>query len=184
MQRHSRVFSLLDAMDDVDSVGARISAEQDEMESLKASMDEYEFGASAGGKRLAAAILKRMSTHLMLEEKKGVPDGGDVSVDFILPSKFAKGSEWEKLWPDEEQRGEWMNRIGNLALVSSRPRSKMANKGSDSSWEQKCINFKKEPWLLTRQLVELDGWDAAAVQDQQKDILSLADLVWSFGEGS
>jgi len=36
--------------------------------------------------------------------------------------------------------------------------------------------------LLTRQLVELDGWDAAAVQDQQKDILSLIDLVWSFGE--
>jgi hypothetical protein len=187
MQRHARVFSLLDAMDDVDSVGTAgiISSEEDEMENLKASMDEYEFGASAGGKRLAAAILKRMSTHLMLEEKKGIPDGGDVSVDFILPSKFAKGSEWEKLWPDEDQRGEWMNRIGNLALVSSRPRSRSAKKGTDSSsWEQKCINFKKEPWLLTRQLVELDGWDAAAVQDQQKDILSLADLVWTFGKGS
>lgn len=184
MQRHARVFSLLDAMDDIDSVGAGIiSAEQDEMEKLKASMDEYEFGASAGGKRLAAAILKRMSTHLMLEEKKGIPDGDAISVDFILPSKFAKGSGWEKQWPDEEQRGEWMNRIGNLALVSSRPRSR-TKKGTDSSWDQKCINFKKEPWLLTRQLVELDGWDAAAVQDQQKDILSLTDLVWSFGEGS
>jgi len=184
MQRHARVFSLLDAMDDVDSVGAGIFADEDEMENLKAAMDEYEFGASAGGKRLAAAILKRMSTHLMLEEKKGIPDGGDVSVDFILPSKFAKGSEWEKQWPEEEQRVEWMNRIGNLALVSSRRRSGTARKTADSSWEQKCVDFKKEPWLLTRQLVELDGWDAAAVQDQQKDILSLTDLVWSFGEGS
>ena len=184
MQRHARVFSLLDAMDDVDSVGAGIFADNDDMESVKAAMDEYEFGASAGGKRLAAAILKRMSTHLMLEEKKGIPDGGDVSVDFILPSKFAKGSEWEKQWPEEEQRVEWMNRIGNLALVSSRPRSRAAKKkAADSSWEQKCIGFKKEPWLLTRQLIELDGWDAAAVQDQQKDILSLTDLVWSFGEG-
>ncbi|KAL7491328.1 hypothetical protein ACHAWT_000730 [Skeletonema menzelii] len=182
MQRHARVFSLLDAMDDVDSVGAGIFADDDEMENVKAAMDEYEFGASAGGKRLAAAILKRMSTHLMLEEKKGIPDGGDVSVDFILPSKFAKGSEWEKQWPEEEERVEWMNRIGNLALVSSRPRSRTAKKkGADSSWEQKCVNFKKEPWLLTRQLIELDGWDAAAVQDQQKDILSLTDLVWSFG---
>jgi hypothetical protein len=184
MQRHARVFALLDAMDDIDSVGAGIiGAEQDEMKGLKASMDEYEFGASATGKRLAAAILKRMSTHLMLEEKKGIPDGGDVSVDFILPSKFPKGSEWEKLWPEEEQRGEWVNRIGNLALVTSRPRSR-AKQGSDSSsWEQKCVNFKKEPWSLTRQLFELDGWDAAAMQDQQKDLLSLMDLVWTFGEG-
>lgn len=183
MQRHSRVFALLDAMDDIDSVGADTSADEDEMKNLKASMDEYEFGASAGGKRLAAAILKRMSTHLMLEEKKGIPDNDDVTVDFILPPKFAKSSEWEKQWPDEEQRGEWMNRIGNLALVTSRPRSRSrAKKGSDTSWEQKCINLKKEPWLLTRQLIELDSWDAAAVQDQQKDILSLMDLVWSFGE--
>ncbi len=177
MQRHARVFALLDAMDDIDSVGADISADEDEMKNLKAAMDEYEFGASAGGKRLAAAILKRMSTHLMLEEKKGIPDNDDVTVDFILPPKFVKSSEWEKQWPDEEQRGEWMNRIGNLALVTSRPRSRSrAKKGSDTSWEQKCINLKKEPWLLTRQLVELDGWDAAAVQDQQKDILSLIDI--------
>lgn len=185
MQRHARVFSLLDAMDDVDSVGVGMVAEEDEMENVKAAMDEYEFGASAGGKRLAAAILKRMSTYLMLEEKKGIPDGEDVSVAFILPSKIAKESEWEKQWPEEEQRVEWMNRIGNLALVTSRPRSRSVKKrATDSSWEQKCINFKKEPWLLTRQLVELDGWDAAAVQDQQKDILSLTDLVWSFGEGT
>lgn len=185
MQRHARVFSLLDAMDDVDSVGVGMVAEEDEMENVKAAMDEYEFGASAGGKRLAAAILKRMSTYLMLEEKKGIPDGGNVSVDFILPSKVTKESEWEKQWPDEEQRVEWMNRIGNLALVTPRPRSRsVKKKATDSSWEQKCINFKKESWLLTRQLVELDGWDAAAVQDQQKDILSLTDLVWSFGEGT
>lgn len=185
MQRHARVFSLLDAMDDVDSVGVGMVAEEDEMENVKAAMDEYEFGASAVGKRLAAAILKRMSTYLMLEEKKGIPDDGDVSVDFILPSKVTKESEWEKQWPEEEQRVEWMNRIGNLALVTSRLRSRSVKKrATDSSWEQKCINFKKEPWLLTRQLVELDGWDAAAVQDQQKDILSLTDLVWSFGEGT
>ncbi len=177
MQRHARVFALLDAMDDIDSVGADISADEDEMKNLKAAMDEYEFGASAGGKRLAAAILKRMSTHLMLEEKKGIPDNDDVTVDFILPPKFVKSSEWEKQWPDEEQRGEWMNRIGNLALVTSRPRSRSrAKKGSETSWEHKCVNLKKEPWLLTRQLVELDGWDAAAVQDQQKDILSLIDI--------
>ena len=184
MQRHARVFSLLDGMDDVDSVGRGIFADNDTMEIVKAAMDEYEFGASAGGKRLAAAILKRMSTHLMLEEKKGIPDGGDVSVDFILPSKFVKGSEWEKQWPEEEQRAEWLNRIGNLALVSSRPRSRASRKGIDSSWEQKCVNYKKESWLLTRQLIQLDSWDAGAVQDQQKDILSLTDLVWPFGDGS
>ena len=179
MQRHARVFALLDAMDDLDSVGSSLGSSTtaaasggvgEMAKSLRECMDEYEFGATAGGKRLAAAILKRMNAHLMVEEKKSFPDSNKAaaaSVDLI-----------QQHWLNEEEREEWENRIGNLALVSSAtPRSKKTM--SNSSWESKSKRYKKEPWLLTRHLAELDQWDMDEVKDQQRDLLSLMNLVWS-----
>ncbi|KAL3807270.1 LOW QUALITY PROTEIN: hypothetical protein ACHAXA_004086 [Cyclostephanos tholiformis] len=178
MQRHARVFALLDSMDDFDSVGglgmAKAMGDNERVvSSLREAMNLYEFGASIGGKRLAGAILKRMNAHLMIEEKKNVPDGGSDAavVDVIEPN-----------WTSEE--GERVaNRIGNLALVSSSalpaPRNRRAKKSSGSLWESKVKRYKKEPWILTRQVAEFDQWNVDAVHDQQGDVLSLMDLVWS-----
>ena len=179
MQRQARVLALLDSMDDFDSVGglglAKTSGDNDRVvASLREAMDSYEFGATTGGKRLAAAILKRMNAHMMIEEKKNVPDGSNdaSTVDFI-----------QRHWTSEEGEA-CANRIGNLALVSSSssepgPRNGRAKKGSGSSWESKAKRYKKEPWILTRQVADLDQWDVDAVHDQQRDVLSLMDLVWS-----
>lgn len=173
MQRHARVFALLDAMDDFDSLGSsELSDDGGEMiQSLKESMDEYDFGASAGGKRLATAILKRLSAHLMVEGRKNLPNGS---------SNVSTVEQIQQLWSGEEEREEWSNRIGNLALVSSAStrRSRTRKGSSDSSWEGKRTRFKKEPWILTRQLAELDQWDASAVRDRQTEVLSLIDVVF------
>jgi hypothetical protein len=82
-------------------------------------------------------------------------------------------------WTSEEGEG-LAHRIGNLALVSSlEPRIGISKKGSGSSWEIKTKRYKKEPWILTRQVAESDKWDVDEVHDQQKDVLSLMEYVWS-----
>ena len=171
MQRHARVFALLDAIDDFDSLGAAES-DSDMIASLREGINEYEFGASAGGKRLATAILKRMNTHLIVEDGKKVPDGIDAATVEMIQQQD---------WPSEEDREEWSNRIGNLALISSaQPRRRNKKDKADvSSWENKCKRYKKEPWMLTRELAELDRWGISEVQDQQKELLSSMDIVWS-----
>lgn len=198
MKRHARCFALLDVMDDADAVGGGASSE--DVRELKEGMDRYDFGASAAGKRLATAILKRMNAQVLLESggPKGLSDeilygdvegkGGVSAVEFILPSKQpAKGSEWDASWSDDELREEWMNRIGNLALVSSssssgRRRAKGKNAavvGEGSSWEAKKKRYKKESWPLTSRLHEIDEWNWEKVKEQQRDILSMMDQVWS-----
>ena len=98
---------ILDAMAMGNSKGSDDN-EEDMVTSMKEGMNTYEFGATAGGKRLAAAILKRMNTHVMLQERKNIPvDHDDATVDMIQQS-----------WSSEEEREEWSTRIGNLALVS------------------------------------------------------------------
>ena len=186
MQRHARVFALLDEMDDIasssSSSGVNVDMDHDDVtKSLTECMDTYEFGASAGGKRLASAILKRMNAHLMIEAKKNVPDGNvAATVEIIL--------DQQECWSSEEEREEWSNRIGNLALVSSTTTRRRAsnrgkkNKSDLSLWaENKSKRYKKESWLMTRQLAEMldEEWDVGSIKDQQRDILSLMDLVWS-----
>ena len=67
MQRHSRVFSPLDAMDDLDSLGLSGLLDEEMAQNFKESLDGMRFGATSGGKRLAAAILRRLSTQQMAE---------------------------------------------------------------------------------------------------------------------
>jgi len=180
MKRHARVFALLDAMDDVDAVGSlglEMSSPGDDGNGtigslLRERMDEYEFGTTAGGKRLAAAILKRMNAYLMVEEKKVVPSGKGAPTVEIIQHHLTSDDALDEL----------AYRIGNLALVSKAPprdSGRRKNKHDSSYWENKSRRYKKEPWLLTRQLSELDKWDLDAMQDQQKDLVSLMDLVWS-----
>ena len=178
MQRHSRVFALLDAMDDLDSVGSKTADDEQELASaLKESMDEYQFGATPGGKRLAAAILKRINTHLLLDAKRIIPaNAEDATVEMLIQQQ-------QQQWASEEEREEWLNKIGNMVLVSSTSsssRGSRSKKKSDaSSWESKCIEYKKEAWPTTKQLAELDHqWDINTVKDQQKDIVSMMETVW------
>jgi hypothetical protein len=156
---------------DFDSVGAKSSGDNNlVIASLKENMNLYEFGATRGGKNLAAAILKRMNAHLVIEYKKNVPDGCNEAstVDLI-----------QQHWTSEEGEG-LAHQIGNLALVSSlEPCIGRSKKGSGSSWEIKTKRYKKELWILTRQVAESDKWDVDEVHDQQKDVLSLMEYVWS-----
>ena len=179
MQRHALVFALLDAMDDPDPASSGPAAAPggpDAVESLGELVDECEFGATAGGRRLAAAMLKRMNAHVMFEERKSVSIGDEASA--------ASVDSIQQQWRNEEEQEEWANRIGNLALLSSSAptRSGRASKKTilnDTSWESKCKTYKEEQWPLTRQLAELDSWDTDDLQNQHKELLSFVDLVWS-----
>ncbi len=183
MQRQSRIVALLDALEDIDSEGGGLDMltkgstgdiENKIGTSVRQAMNVYEFGASTSGKRLAAAILKRLNSHLMIEEKKSIPDC------------ISSGSKVESIlskWTSEEERYEWAHRIGNMALLSSpapRSRNSRASKNGDLTWDAKSKRFKKEPWVLTRQIADFEQWDVNAIKDQQRDILSLVELVWLF----
>lgn len=182
MQRHARVFSLLDAMADVDSVASfEHSSGYDDMETLKECMNNYKFGATASGKRLAAAILNRMNAHLMMKDGTEVPDDQESAVDAILPEKLPKGSDWDQHWT-EEQHEEWIHCLGNLVLISknsARGGKRGGKKDVDStSWEAKLKVYKKETWPLTHELNDLSMWSVDAVSDRQKLLVSLLELIW------
>ena len=175
MQRHARVFELLDAMEN-DTSPSKPSS--DEMISLKEALNEYKFGASASGKRLAAAILGRMNSYLMLKDGAHVSFDKERTVDLILP-EIIKGTEWDKSW-SEEQHDEWVHSLSNLALTSKlKAKGGKRKKGVDpTTWEAKKVAYKKETWHLTRVLADLDGWSIDVTKNRQELILSLMESIW------
>ena len=175
MQRHARVFELLDAMENNTSPD---QSSLDDVASLKEAMNEYTFGASASGKRLAAAILGRMNSYLMLKDGAHVSFDKERTVDLILPEKI-KGSEWEKSWT-EEQHDEWVHSLSNLALISKlKARGGKKKQGVDpTTWEAKKASYKKETWHLTRVLADLDSLSLDTTKNRQELMLFLMESIW------
>jgi len=173
MQRHNRVFELLDAING----DSREDIEADDIALLRTSSTEYKFGASASGRKLAAAILCRLNCHLMMKDGAHVSYNKERTVDLILPEQIPKGSEWEQAWTEEEHES-WVYSLGNLALTTQTKKNKKT-KGTDStSCETKMQEFKKETWPLTRALSESVVWNVEAVTENQKRALSLMEEIW------
>ncbi len=60
-----------------------------------------------------------------------------LTVEHILPQNVKRGSGWERDFPDEVQRGEWVHRLGNLMLLSGKK-----NAGaSDKDFEHKKTTY-------------------------------------------
>lgn len=173
MQRHNRVFELLDAIDG----DSRQDTEADDIALLRKSLTEYNFGASASGRRLAAAILCRINSHLMVKDGAHVSYNKERMVDLILPEQIPKGSEWEQAWAEEEHES-WVHSLGNLALLSQTKKGKRKKGIDPTSWETKMQEFKKEAWPLTRALAESVAWNVEAVGENQKLALSLVEEIW------
>ena len=121
--------------------------------------------------------LRRRDNVLLERILIGNVDDGDAKDDrYDVDDDIIAGGESSLIYTGEGLA----HRIGNLALVSSlEPRIGISKKGSGSFLEIKTMRYKKEPWILTRQVAESDKWDVDEVHDQQKDVFSLMEYVWS-----
>jgi len=158
MQRHARVFALVDLIDDTQTI-EELGLASEDLQSLQTYMEEYEFGLSAASKRLASSILKRLDAHITVGAMKNVSHNG-VTVDMTQ-------TEWE----NEEEQDDYELCIGNLALITSKRTPKKQK--VDASWETKCKVYGAEPWALTRKLADSEEWNVNAIKSRQQEILTL-----------
>jgi hypothetical protein len=102
-----------------------------------------------------------------------------VSIEHVLPQTVEKGSEWEKLIPDESKRNEWTHRIGNLVLLTHRINS------SASNWDfktKKAKYFQSKngavTFALTYRVLQTDAWTLSTLEKNQKELIEKLQEVW------
>src|SRR6185312_13728100 len=82
-----------------------------------------------------------------------------INLEHVLPKR--PQNNWSSSFTDEEV-GLYVNRIGNMALLQA---SKNADLKSDKFDVKKKV-FQLSPYLLTKQIGDLDKWDKNSIIDR------------------
>lgn len=123
-------------------------------------------------------------TPILLRLDSLLSDGGAeyhyplLSVEHVLPQNPAGGSQWLIWFPSAETRLAWVNRIGNLALLTRRKNSAASNYTFEV---KKNAYFKKDgvsPFPLTTQVINETVWDIAVVQKRQVALMAKLEAHW------
>jgi hypothetical protein len=117
-----------------------------------------------------------------------VSDGGakyDVkqfTIEHVLPQNPGKGSEWDVLWPNQEERAYWLNRIANLVPLTRQHNSAAQN--YDFATKKRSYFQNKNgssSYILTTQVVNIASWTPEVVRGRQKELLDLFSAKWDLG---
>ena len=104
------------------------------------------------------------------------------SVEHVLPQRPALDSRWRQLFPTKEIHGRYVNRLGNLVLLS---------RGKNISAENYDFDLKKEkyffanklstPFVLTNDLrdtKEYSEWTPVVIERRQKALMIALQQMW------
>lgn len=171
--RYQKCFEFLNALESGDN-DMNLLFKEDKAITREALFD-FDFGSTASGKKVAAAIIKRINCDVQTQGGQGVElfDSIDHHLEFILPVKASKKT-WGQSWPDSNEMNKLVNKIGNLAIVSNKPTASDAKK----AFTMKKERFKVEKWPLTMTLAELEDWNSDSLIKNTEYIVNLIDGVW------
>jgi uncharacterized protein DUF262/uncharacterized protein DUF1524 len=99
------------------------------------------------------------------------PDESEINLEHVLPQNPKKGT-WTNF--DDEMRGAYTNRVGNLALFK---RSENRGSGNDEFPDKKA-NLAASSYQLTSEIGTRPGWTVSEIEARQTRLAKLAVKAW------
>ncbi|GAC1498580.1 MAG: DUF262 domain-containing protein [Ktedonobacteraceae bacterium] len=104
------------------------------------------------------------------------------SVEHVLPQRPAPNSKWRQLFPTREIHSRYVNRLGNLVLLS-RGKNIIAENYDFELKKEKYFfaNNKATPFVLTNELQntkEYSEWTPAVIEKRQKILMNALQQMW------
>lgn len=135
---------------------------------------------SVADTRRARYLLAEIENSISPTEKVVNSDPDEVNLEHILPRNINQHWRAEDTGVAADEHRDFVNRIGNLALV---PKSKNKKAGSKSFSEKKDDLFSGcEEFSTTVGVCEYDVWNRDSIEDRQNYLASLAIKAWRYGE--
>ena len=122
---------------------------------------------------------KRVRTYVMLRldsflsDRAAVYEQKVLTVEHVLPQTVQADSYWDKMWPDVEERQQWVHRIGNLLLLSRRKNAQASN--LDFAEKKKRYFSGRggvSTFALTTRVLAEDEWTPQVVAKRQAEVLA------------
>jgi hypothetical protein len=131
-----------------------------------------------------ARLSAKARTPVLLRLDSLLSDGGAeyhyplLSVEHVLPQNPPPGSQWLEWFPVPEVRVAWVNRLGNLTLLTRRKNSSASNY---SFAVKKDTYFRKggvSPFPLTTQVLSETSWTMDVVKRRQSMLMKKLEVHW------
>ncbi|WP_375469126.1 DUF262 domain-containing protein [uncultured Nostoc sp.] len=128
-------------------------------------------------KRIRQYVLLRLDSTLSQGEANY--DYSVITVEHVLPQNPSEGSTWLQWFPNEEERIQYVHRIGNLALLSRNKNAEAQNYDFDKKKEKYFVGKKGiSPFVLTTQVLQQSEWTPAVINQRQEDSLQSLRKIW------
>ena len=130
-------------------------------------------------------LIQKIRLYVLLRLDAALSEGeasynfSNVSVEHVLPQNPAPNSMWVKWFPSKEERERYVNRIGNLLLLSCGKNTQAQNYDFDLK-KQKYFTTKTgvSPFALTTQVLNEQEWTPKVIERRQKELISVLKKVW------
>lgn len=124
-------------------------------------------------------VILRLNSFLSDGANKFDNDPNILTIEHVLPQTVREGSEWEKLWPNEEEREYWLNRISNLVALTRKKNSAAQN----FDFERKKTSYFSNingvtTYPLTTQVLSESEWVPDVLKKRQKALLEVFQKCW------
>lgn len=126
--------------------------------------------------RARSAVLLRLDA--LLSGGVASYDHSSVTVEHVLPQTPAEGSEWMAWFPDSQERAAWVNRAGNLALLTRRKNSSASNYDFGTKKEAYFTKGGVSLFTLTTQVLQYQDWTPKVVSNRQEQLLEAFTQHW------
>lgn len=171
-ERSAKIFAFLDG---IDGSGKFSAITHEDKSSLRESLVVTQFGSSAAGKKIAIVILKRLNAFVLSQHGSVdlINNASETYLESILPVKASKKA-WGESWPDLDEREKWVNRLGNLAIISNKATAREAK----MAFNEKKIRYANEVYPLTLGIAEMDQWNSDNLVKHLASTVALIDRIW------
>lgn len=105
------------------------------------------------------------------------------TIEHVLPQNPASDSEWRDLWTDEE-REHWVDRVGNLVLLSRKKNSEASNYDFDKK-KEKYFRTKSgiSNFATSTDVLNYNNWTPGDIEERQKKLIGVLSEKWSLDSG-
>ena len=124
--------------------------------------------------RIARYLLAKIENHISPNKEKIVnPDDRSVTLEHILPQSF--GKTWNSHFSRGYEPADYIDRIGNLTLLTQKINSDAADK---SFLEKQKIAFETSELLINSDLMRTSKWGEEEIESRQDSLAKIALEVW------
>ncbi|MEH2448243.1 MAG: DUF262 domain-containing HNH endonuclease family protein [Nostoc sp.] len=130
-------------------------------------------------------LIKRIRQYVLLRLDSALSQGEAtyeypvITVEHVLPQNPSEGSIWLEWFPNDEERIQYVHRIGNLVLLSRKKNAEAQNYDFDKKKKKYFVsNTSIVPFVLTTQVLQQSEWTPAVIEQRQEDSLQSLRKIW------